>query len=176
MKRKGREGMPTKYEKALEVASPTEVQQERFAMLVCFGDDSSDGQGLSVSEAGRKLGLSAGVARQWWRTKYVQDTVRELLGTLRNEAKLSAARHRELAIETLVKAAQSPVYTTPQVNAAKALLSFGFGEKEAADTNVGIVVNVGTTLGDDALQQQQRRQARAEIRAQDGEWQELPVE
>jgi hypothetical protein len=168
--------MTRKYEKALTVTDPTEVQQERFAMLVCFGDEDSDGQGLTISEAGRKLGLSATAARNWWRTKFVQDTVRELLGTLRNEAKLSAAKHRETAIKTLVAATQSPAYTTPQVNAAKALLSFGFGEKEAAETNVGIVVNVGTGIPDEALAQQQRRHLKGEQRAIDGDFTVTPVE
>jgi uncharacterized protein (DUF1778 family) len=168
--------MTKAYEKALEVANPTEVQQERFALLVCFGDEGSDGQGLTVSEAGRRLGLSAAVARNWWRTKFVQDTVRELLGTLRNEAKLNAAKHQDAAIKTLVKALDSPAYTTPQINAAKALLSFGFGEKEAAETNVGIVVNVGTGIPDEALAQQQRRHLKGEQRAIDGDFTVTPVE
>ena len=102
----------------------------------------------------------------------MQDSVRENLSALRNEAKNKAAQYHEDAIEALHDAMNSPVYTTAQVNAAKALLTFAFGEKEAADTSVNFQVNVQTNLGDEALEQQQRRHSKAI----DGEFRVAPVE
>jgi hypothetical protein len=144
-------------DKALAVLSPEEVQQERFALLVVFGDDESDGQGLGITGARKRLGLSGAVARRWWRSQFVQDRVREYLEITRRDTQVRALRLRSKALLTLEKAMSSPAYTPTQRAAAKDILSLGMGEAISGGTNVGLVVNVNTGLPPAAMLQQQRR-------------------
>lgn len=146
-------------DKALTVQTPTEVRQEQFALLVVFGDE--DGKGLSVSAAGRRLDLTPHTASVWWRTKYVQDLVREYLDVMRRDTQLKALKLREKAFRTLEKAMDSPAYTPTQRAAAKDIISLGLGtEVAASDNRVGLQVVVNTGLPADAIARQTRRHAK----------------
>lgn len=151
-----------KQDKALQPLPPVETQQERFASLVVFGDEESGGKGLSVAQASQRCGISAATGRQWWRSHVVQSYVRENLDALRNEGRLKAAKHRDRALATMVKAMESPAFTPTQVKAAQLVWQWGMGDHEAAQQQVGIEVIVNTGLPTLALAQQQKRATRQE--------------
>lgn len=141
---------------ALEVKSDLELRQERFLMLVVHGDDR-DFEGLSVSAAAKRLHLSPDIARRWWRSQYVQDRVREELELRNTELRLEAQKHRKKAIDTLVRATESPAMKPVQVRAAVALLNFGQLPEAREDTNVALQVVVNAAAPDHAIVAQQRR-------------------
>lgn len=147
-------------EKALVVQSPKEVQQERFALLVVFGD--GDDGGLSISDASRRVGITPSTGAAWWRSEYVQGLVRDYLSVVRKEVQLKALKLHDKALKTLERAMDSPAYTPTQRAAANDILRYAVGTETSGDTNVGIVVNVATGLPATAMFQQQKRHSKHE--------------
>jgi hypothetical protein len=147
-----------KQEQALDVLNELELRQEKFLLLVVHGINE-EGEGLSVAQAGKRMHLEPAVARKWWRSKYVQDRVREELEVGQAETRLKARRHRDKAIETLVRATDSPAMKPVQVRAAIALLQFGELPESREDTSVAIQVVVNSGLPGNALAAQAKRHA-----------------
>lgn len=145
-----------KQEQALEVLSELELQQEKFLMLVVHGING-DGQGLSVREAGHRCHIDAPTYRRWWRSKYVQDRVREELELGQTETRLAARKHRDHALATLRRATDSPAMKAVQVRAAIALLQFGELPEDRADTQVALQVVVHQGLPGNAIADQAAR-------------------
>lgn len=147
-------------DEALEVLTEVEVRMEKFLMLVVHGVDE-DGQGLSVAEAGKRMHLTPAQARKWWRSKFVQDRVREELELGQAELRLKARKHRDHAIRTLVNAMDSPAMKPVQIRAAALLLQFGQLPEDRADTSVALQVVVNNQLPTGALQAQQKRHSKS---------------